>query len=136
MKRIILALLVLGFIGAGTGFYLYNKPVESLKKAKPDFNLSAEELFSAFDTNEATSNEKYLDKIIELTGEIREINKESTEKLSITLNSGSEMFGVICELDQSQFEKSETFQVGQKISIKGQCTGMLMDVVLVRCILL
>ena len=55
-------------------------------------------------------------------------------RTSITLESGSEMFGVICQLDNLTKHARTNFKEGEEIKLKGICTGVLMDVVLVRCV--
>jgi len=96
MKKYIKYILLLAFVGAAFGFYMYNKPHKSISKAKTDIELSANQLFSDFELNEVEANTKYLDKIMEVEGKIKEISKDENGMTSITLEAGSEMFGVIC----------------------------------------
>ena len=42
--------------------------------------------------------------------------------------------GVICQLDELSEHKRTEFETGETVQLKGRCTGMLMDVVLVRCV--
>jgi hypothetical protein len=41
---------------------------------------------------------------------------------------------VNCQLDELTEHKNTTFTPGDKVIFKGICTGMLMDVVMVRCV--
>ena len=43
--------------------------------------------------------------------------------------------GVICEIPGSNIPEGLNLQTGKELTIKGQCTGFLMDVVLVKCVL-
>lgn len=134
MKKILLLLLALALIGLLAAYFIYNKPHRNMMKAEADIKLTAAELFSAFEENEAQANERYLDKIVVVTGQIKDISADEDGQISLTLQSDSDMFGVICQLDDlSQHDRTE-FAIGETVSIKGICTGMLMDVVLVRCV--
>ncbi len=131
-KKIILgAVALVLLIGALVGYRMYNKPHVDLATATADHQLSATALFAAFEADEAAANAKYLDKVIRVEGEIMKVTKEENGQSSLTLNAGGMLGGVICQLDPSLTEVS--FTEGQNITLNGLCTGMLMDVVLVRC---
>jgi len=134
MKKYIKYILLLALIGGALGFYMYNKPHKSISKAKTDIELSANQLFSDFENNEVEANTKYLDKVMEVEGMVKEITKDENGMTSITLEAGSEMFGVICQMDDLSKHKRTDFEEGEKVKFKGICTGVLMDVVLVRCV--
>lgn len=131
MKKVLFLVLIIGLAFAVTGLYYYNKPIESLKSAPAAFQLSADSLFAAYETDETAANARFLDKTMEVYGKILNVNKD-TSGISLTLRTNSEMFGVICKLEDKSVPESN-FSVGQPIRLKGQCTGYLMDVVLVRC---
>lgn len=120
-------------IGCGIGYIIYNQPHQNIRSAQADFEMTATELFSDFEANETTANTKYLDKIIELEGEVQSIS-EAANKTSITLAAGGMLGGVICQLDELHPHKRTTFKAGEMVQFRGVCTGMLMDVVLVRCV--
>lgn len=134
MKRYIKYVLLLALIGMGIGFYLYNKPHQNMQRAKADMTLPASELFSAFEANEDAANAQYLDKVVQVEGVIQDINQDENGQFSLTLESGSDMFGVICQFDEQSEHQTDHLKTGQKVTLKGICTGMLMDVVLVRCV--
>lgn len=133
MKKILLGLLALAILGGAYGYYEYNRGVESLEDKKADLSISGAELLKAFESNETEANKNYLDKVIELKGKVVKIEK-STEKNSLYLETGNEMSAVICEMENSQ--KIDNIKEGSIVSIKGKCTGFLMDVVLVQCVLI
>lgn len=125
--------LFLVMIGCGIGYIIYNQSHQNIRSAQADFKMTATELFSDFEANETTANTKYLDKIIDLEGEIQSVS-ETANKTSITLEAGGILGGVICQLDESQSHKRASFKAGEMVQFRGICTGMLMDVVLVRCV--
>jgi hypothetical protein len=129
-KTILSVLLVLLLAGGFIGYRMYNKPHRDLAGATADFNLPATELFSDYEADEAEANAKYLDKVIRVSGTIIEVNTDEEGQASLTLDAGGLLGGVICQLDPAI---ENTFSAGQEISLNGLCTGMLMDVILVRC---
>lgn len=103
--------------------------------ASADFKMAATELFEQFDADETAANAKYLDKVIEVEGSVLSVSEEE-ESITITLEAGGMLGGVICQLDPLTKHEKTSFAEGEKLKIKGICTGMLMDVVLVRCVIL
>jgi hypothetical protein len=135
MKRyLILGLLLVAVIGGTVAYLMYNKPHQNMTRATPDFELTATELFSEFDTGEEEANAEYLDKIIAVSGTVTEAKTDESGQVSVTLDSGNMMFGVICQLDEHTPHKRTDFEEGEEVTFKCICTGMLMDVVLVRCV--
>lgn len=135
MKKILLILFVLAAGGVAYGVYMYNKPHKNMQRQAVDFKMAASTLYNDFEENEEAANAKYLDKVIAVSGSIRSIVKEDG-KVSIILDTDNLLGGITCELDDFSEHTQTDFQEGDQISIKGICTGMLMDVVLVRCVII
>ena len=134
MKKLIGIGFLLALLGLGVGYFMYNKPHQNMEKAEADMTLESTALFSAFEANEAEANEKYLDKVIKISGTVKEVNTDEEGNISLTLESGNELFGVICQMDNLTKQEKTDFKIGEPVTLKGICTGMLMDVVLVRCV--
>ncbi|MBR9921288.1 MAG: hypothetical protein GYB31_10655 [Bacteroidetes bacterium] len=133
-KKKILVLALVGLVVAAVaGYAIYNKPHQNMTKAKADHSLSSTELFAAFEADEQAANEKFLGKIVEVNGTIQEVKlEEGVQKL--ILEGDGMMFGVICNLDELTDSHRDDFQVGEAVSLKCECTGLLMDVVMKRCV--
>lgn len=132
MKKTLITVAILGVLGFSYGLYEYFRPNANMASLESDMTLAAADLFTQFETDEAASNEKYLDKVIEVSGMIKDISTSEEEVTSITLDANNDLSGIICELEKDT--KHRTFKTGETVTFKGMCTGMLMDVVLVRCI--
>ena len=128
---IFFALLSLVAIGA---FWQYNKPSRNLTEEKADLSISTTDLYRQFSENETQANHQYLDKIVQVRGVLQTINR-TEDGLNLILEAGSEMGGVICEIPKGNVPEGLNLQTGKEITIKGQCTGFLMDVVLVKCVI-
>ncbi|MCB0521483.1 MAG: hypothetical protein H6577_25635 [Lewinellaceae bacterium] len=134
MKKVFLFLLVLAVIGVGVGWMMYNKPHENMENAKADMQADAKALFAAFSNDEAGANEKYLNKIVAVSGTVADASKDEGGNTSVMLESEDMMFGVKCELDPLSAHKRTEFQKGEQVTMKCICTGYLSDVVMVRCV--
>lgn len=132
-RNIIILIVAIGLMaGAGIGYYLYNKPPADVAKMKPAFKLTATALNESYEKNEKEANEKYLGKIIEVTGEISSIEKDSTATLVLS-TGGNSMSTVRCTLSPREKAGENSLSVGNRIKLKGKCTGKLFDVVLINC---
>ena len=134
MKKYLKYIVLLGFIGIVTAYYMYNKPHKNMEKAKADYSIEASNLLTAFEADESAANAKYLDKTIEVSGTVREASTDDEGMINVTLDTDNELSGVVCQLDNLTTHKKTTFEPGEKVSFKGICTGMLMDVIIVRCV--
>ena len=124
----------LGLAGTGVGLYLYNKQDKNLQKEKPDFVLTSIELQKAFEDNEAASIEKYVNRIIDVTGTIESIKPVEGNITNVILKTGSSLSSVICTL--SSVSDPSVLVPGNEVTIRGECSGYLMDVLLNNCAIL
>ncbi|MBI1223646.1 MAG: hypothetical protein GC192_00285 [Bacteroidetes bacterium] len=133
MKKFLIVTLIL-LLGAGIfGYMQWNKPHQDIAAAKSDVTITATDLVAAFDSNEDEANAKYNDKIVEITGTVKETT-QADGKTNVSLDAGDSMSGVTCELDDLSTPKRTTFNPGEQVTFKCTCTGKLLDVVLVRCV--
>jgi hypothetical protein len=122
--------------------YLLNKEPDLPTNLPAEITITAKALNTAFSENEAASNKKYNDKIISVTGSVKEILKDS-KNITITLDaedgmntvscsffscseSDKKTFGKNCDLANQENEKAASLKIGQSVKIKGKCTGYLM----------
>lgn len=132
MKKVGYTLLILLTIFGVIGYYLYNKPMDSLEHVKPVATLSADSIFRLYEQDENKANELYLDKVIVVRGKIQSVLTDTSGML-LSLQTSSGLFGVTCKMEAATADISR-FKNGQVVQVKGLCSGYLMDVVLVRCI--
>jgi hypothetical protein len=131
MKKISVVLLVLAAISAVI-YYNWNRKNPSLSNMQPAFSVSSNQLFTMFEQDEVAANKQFLNKVVEVKGKVREVRKETTGEYVITLD-GSDMFGIICRMEPA-LTLEDTSLVGEEVALKGLCTGILMDVVMVQCV--
>jgi hypothetical protein len=122
--------------------YLLNKEPDLPTNLPAEITITAKALNTAFSENETASNKKYNDKIISVSGSVKEILKDS-KNITITLDaedgmntvscsffscseSDKKTFGKNCDLANQENEKAASLKIGQSVKIKGKCTGYLM----------
>ena len=132
-RNILLVVITIIVLTAIYGILLYNKPHRKIGDEVIASKVKAEQIFKEYTEDEGKANDVYLDKVIQVEGKIKEIKKDQENNTVLILDSGDEMFGINCTLDKSQAEKAKKLQQGAMIKLKGLCTGMLMDVVLIKC---
>jgi hypothetical protein len=124
--------LLLVIVIIGVALYYYNLKPKDLREVKPDFFLSATELQQAFDLNEADATTKYVNKVVEVTGEILSAKPGEKDSYNIALKTGNESSMVNCNFPV--LSDPEAFHVGDSITLRGVCSGYLMDVLLNNCV--
>jgi hypothetical protein len=133
MKKIIIAVVIVLGSAFAYGYYLFHKPHQGIANKDAAFTMESRQLFNEFDQNEAEANKKYLGKVITVSGKVADKGVDSKGAMSIILEGG-EMAGVGCQFDKNALKDIQNVKKGQFIKVKGMCTGMLMDVVLVDCV--
>lgn len=131
LKKIIIGVLVLAIIGAFVAYKIYNKPHIDVADTAADVTISANTILNEFSSDENTANTKYLEKIVAVKGEISEAKIEK-EKGIVTLKTNDDFGSVICHLSEESTKKVAALKEGESITVKGICTGYLMDVILVK----
>lgn len=135
MKKWLILLIMAVLLAGATGFYLYNKPHKNIAAADADFTVDAAALVKEFETDETAANTKYLDKIIVVKGKVASTEITSEGMINIALATDSEIATVSCAMLPGENKEASDIKVGDEVTIKGLCTGMLMDVVLTNCTL-
>jgi len=132
MKKLILAVILIAAIIGGTVAYrTYHKPHRDIASEDAAFSLTADALFDAFEADETTANALYLDKVVEVTGEVAEVTENSAGQAVITITAENAMLGGVI----ATMEEAGTVNIseGETVTVKCRCTGHLMDVILINC---
>jgi hypothetical protein len=132
MKIILLAVVILAAIAAGyVWLFIWNKPQTNVEQAK-GIQVEAKVLFQSYSSNEQQANAAYLEKIVEVTGEVKTVTRNAEGFMVVLLKTDDPMFGINCTLEQNEVVMKE----GETVTLKGICTGYLTDVVVIRCIVI
>lgn len=123
--------MLLLLIGGFVAYKMYNKPHVDVANAAADISLKAVSVVAEFTSDETAANKKYLDKVVQVSGEIVSITSEN--ETTIIALQGNDFGNVLCYLSASAKATVNTLQEGEQVVVKGICTGFLLDVVLVKC---
>ena len=133
LKRIIIALVVCAAIGGVYAYYEFNKPHAKLGEVK--LSVSATDLTRDYVKNDSLADLKYGKNLTLLvTGRITEV-KSDTSGVVLKLETGDAENTLSCVLDRFAEQTKKDYKVGEDVSMKGVCLGIVMNEVTVdRCV--
>ena len=132
--KITIGFFLIVIIGLIVSLYYYNKPHVNVEKSDAVYSLTAENLIKEYQENEIHTNEKYTERVIQIEGDVHEISTLKGSSV-VTLKDPNMESSIICHMQAEDNKLALTLKKGQRISVKGVCTGYLLDVIMVRCIL-
>jgi len=116
--------------------FIYNKPHTDYEKAKPDYILTAEELYNEFVENRADAEAKYNGTVVLISGEFS-ASEHSDDMIILTFSFSDGLFGdegVRCTMLENHQEQAMQLVPGNQVKIKGLCTGFTgYDVIMEFC---
>jgi hypothetical protein len=134
-KRIVLwvGIPLLLVIAVAWGYHLIFRPHKSTAGETVDFVISADSLYQQYQADEHSADQRYLNKVIEVMGKLAEIQHSGTSEIWI-LSPHPGGGGINCQLFAGTKVDPEP-KNGESVTVKGRCTGFLMDVNLADCVL-
>ncbi|MBL7128096.1 MAG: hypothetical protein ISS16_03840 [Ignavibacteria bacterium] len=118
----LLALIIfIAIVGCG----ICNRSESNKEKLKdPEVKVSAETLVKDYRENEVSADDKYKNKVLEVTGVVRQVKKESLSRVIVILQKPKTYWGVKCLLDKEYNEDAGELRTGDEITIIGKCEGI------------
>ncbi len=113
-------------------YYRYNKPPEGVAGKPAAAQITASELFSLYVNEEAAADRKYLDAVVEVTGQVDEIVLTGSNTI-ILLNTGDDGGRISCSAATGM--NTTGIKKGATLTIKGVCKGFNIDVNLNNCVI-
>lgn len=133
-KTVLLIVGILFVAGAAAGFYMFNLKAKDLTRVKPDYVITATDLLKAFEGDEVSAAATYVGKTVEVTGEIGAVTPGEESSLNVALKTGSDFSAVICTVPEGA--AAGTPEAGKQVTVRGECSGYLMDVLLKNCVII
>jgi hypothetical protein len=131
VKIALFVVLFIAVAGILAALIMYNKKHPDTAKANPDFVVTATALQKEFEDNEKTASARYINKIIEVSGTITSVTQDDSAHINISLKTGNDMSSVSCTFLTKAHQSD--FVTGNDITLRGECSGFLMDVQLKNC---
>lgn len=143
-KRIIGSIILL--VVAGGSFYAYkqySRKNKDLSNVKADIKLTAATLIREYEASDSVSNEKYLGKILEVTGNLRNVEKDGSAYYTVVLGDTTNMSSIRCSMDTTHQQDAAGLEPNSSIVVRGACTGFIRDelglgsdIILNRCVII
>jgi len=130
-KKIPYLLLALAAVAVAAALYLWNKPHRSIDGIRTE-HITAAVITQAFEEDETTANQKYLNKALTVQGVVEEISKNDAGRQVAFLKGHCDFSGVQCTLSAP----GTGIGVGDTIHVSGFCNGYTIVVILDDCKLL
>jgi hypothetical protein len=127
-----LGILLILLIGAGWAWHLYDKPHRSTADESSDLTINADSLYHQYQSDEKAADQKYMGKVLSITGRLTDIQHSGKAEIWI-LSAQADGGGVNCQLFAGTKADPEP-RPGDAVTVKGRCTGFLMDVNMVDCV--
>ncbi len=110
--------------------YLKNNYLESKYILNHDAEISAEQLFAAYDANEVAADNNYKNKQLLIIGTVNEISKDFTDAIIVQLDGGGYIQEVWCYFEDSK--AAANLSKGDRIRVIGRCKGFVMKNVIIE----
>ncbi|MFM8432568.1 MAG: OB-fold protein [Bacteroidota bacterium] len=121
MKKVRIIFIILAIAAAGVlyGIREFNRKPESTSEKDAIAKLTADSLARCFETNDSLATSIFTGKIVEVEGIIEE---KDVDNGSVRLRlKGTDMSGVICQLEANDSSGAANGEQGALICIKGKC---------------
>jgi hypothetical protein len=136
-NRMKLAVTVLGsalFLFLGLGSVDDDEQVEQdISTMQPAYELTAYQLYKAYEDNEVAADQKYKDKVLVVTGYVDDIGKDIMDDIYVTLKTGQYFGSIQCFFSDAHENRAAELKKGQKLKLKGKCAGKMMNVLVKGC---
>lgn len=118
-RKIIIGIVLLIVVGASIALYLYSKKRADISGDKPDFVIEAKVLIAAFEKDTAAASKLYVDKIIEVSGNVKTIDTAG----AVVLGEEGSTSEVVIGLDSRYKKDVEKLKIGTVAILQGICSG-------------
>ena len=95
--------------------------------------ITARELYVQYEANEIQADDKYKNKLLEISGVIENIGKDILDDPYITLKTDNVFGSIQCMLADSEKSKASQLQKSTPIVLEGKNTGKLLNIIIRDC---
>lgn len=132
MAKKVIIFLALVAIALAVAWYWYNKPRQGVKGKSADIQISATDLYTAYNKDEQAGDKKFLNAVVEVKGIVEDIQVNGNDAIVI-LSMQPEGGGTSCRFSPASELNTAKVKKGMEVVIKGKCAGFNMDVNLTDC---
>jgi len=125
--RWLILILVPVIIAGAYAYREFNRKAADLENATPVVSTTSPKILEDFSKDIQTSNQRYLGKVVQLNGIVREIQTDKKGFVTIVLGDESSPSSVRCSIDSLHNNEVASLSASKEVSIKGICTGYSAD---------
>ena len=118
-KKIIIGILIIIVVGGIIAYRMYDERTPDIVNRKPDIVTDLKSLFASFNSDTSSASKEYIDRVIEVTGNVKSIDTSG----AIILGDDESESSVVCGLDRRHLKDHEKVKVGAVAVVQGRCTG-------------
>lgn len=135
-KRLLLIAVVIAGIAGYFVWANFLKTAPSMSRLDADYRVNAVSFYAEFEESEEAANVKYQNKIVEIVGEVEGLDVSDGSLPVITIKTDG--FGTVKCTMESQLSSKDlnSIQINSSLVIRGECQGMLLDVLIGRAIVI
>ncbi len=122
VKKILIAVVLLVLAASAVVWYLFTKKFDDTQLVKAAFTVDALPFIKEFEKDDLQANRKYTEKIVVVNGLVSEIEKADTT-VNIKMADTATGSYIIFAFQDKNREKISKVKVGDRISVKGSCSG-------------
>lgn len=134
-KNIAIILVLIVLFLAFYFYHEYQRKPGDISNVEPVTKINFSVIVDLYENDEARANTQYLGKIIQVSGPITDIIKQQDKIINVLIGDTNSLHKVSCLLDKKHFSAIDKYNERQQVTIKGICTGFLLDVELNRCVI-
>jgi hypothetical protein len=118
-KKILLGVLAVVIIAVAIGYRMYSKQTPDIVQDEPAASLLATELIAAFEKDSARARQQYIDKVIEVKGNIKSVDTSG----AVVMGEADATSEVVIGLDRRYLQDVHQLTVGSTAVLQGVCSG-------------
>src|SRR5687767_3714921 len=124
-RKMIIWLIVLLVVLSGAIYFIkeFNRTNADLTNVDADYRVEDLNFLNEFVKNDTLTSRKYNGKVIEVTGNVKSIEKDEMGYLTILLGDTSSLSAVRCSMDSVYQSDAASVAIGTSVTIRGICTG-------------
>jgi hypothetical protein len=131
MKEHILSFVVLAIFGVlAAGSIDTDTDTKKVQSQAPSYTLSADKLVSEYKANEVAADAKYKGHVVVVSGTIESIGKDIMDQAYVVIGGQGFLDGVQCMFTKGEESSVARLSKGQHVTIKGEVSGKMGNVLL------
>lgn len=107
-------------------------PATEVAAKVPDAKLTASALYAEYDKNVIAADEKYKEKLLEVSGKVQSVDKDIMGSMYVAIKT-NDLIGVVqCMLDDTQKTKAAALSKDQQVTVDGINKGRTLTNIILR----